>query len=257
MVELEKIRELFYRSLDYLADDGSGFEVGSKEQCYWSISGFNNPFSNRLAVYNADPVIFDEVVQPFYVAKLPHYIKLGGAGLEHAATLISRGYVNDGASPQMVYKLDPLRDHHELAPGLLVKKVETREELQICKEILNDGFQRPKKDDGDFDDPFPEVDSSHRYLLYADGAPVSTTQFLRSGAFISCFATSTRTHEQRKGYGSELMRWALAKHAAEGDEIVVLQSSTPGQILYERIGFEVLEYYQNWMLNEFARDPSS
>ena len=49
------------------------------------------------------------------------------------------------------------------------------------------------------------------------------------------------------------MKWALAHHAAEGDRTVVLQSSNPGIPLYKSIGFEVLEYFQNWQMNTTER----
>ena len=251
MHDLETIRDLFYRSYDYLAENGSGFRVGHEANCHWSISGLENPYSNRLAIYNADPELFERLLEPFYEANLPHYVKLGGPGLEHASSLIAKGYTNDGASPTMIYTLDPARDQHTLRAGLAVTLVNSREELKLAQEILSDGFKRPRDADRDYDDPFPESHTSFRYLLFDGDQPVSTTQFIRTGKFISCFATATLSEHQKKGFGNELMRWALAKHAAEGDETVVLHSSEPGQLRYTAIGFQVLEYFQNWQMNSW------
>ena len=102
--DLETIRDIFYRSNDYLAEDGSGFEVGHLDNCHWAISGLDTPHANRLAVYNADPEVFERSLKPFYERNLPHYVKLGGPGLVHVDALIARGYESDGASPTMIYQ---------------------------------------------------------------------------------------------------------------------------------------------------------
>ena len=253
MQDLETIRHLFYSSVDYLGENGSGFNVGHENNCHWSISGLQNPFSNRLAIYNDDVEIFEQALLPFYEANLPHYVKLGGAGLVHAKALIAKGYVNEGASPMMIRALNPEQDKHTLRSGLTAKLIESREELHLCQEILSDGFNRPRGPDQEYDDPFPESLTSFRYLLFDEDRPVATTQLIRTGDFLSCYATATRPSEQKKGYGRELMRWALATHAAQGDRTVVLQSSNPGIPLYKSIGFEVLEYFQNWQMNTTER----
>ena len=251
MIRIEEIRDLFYGSIDYLAE--TGMQVGQADNCYWSITGFDSPFANRLAVYNHDPEVLARALEPFYEAHVPHSIKLGGAGLVHASSLIAKGYLNEGTTPVMIYTLDPERDKHELRTGLVVKEIESQEELQLCKEIINDGFKRPTDIAEKYEDPFPEDPSSHRYLLFDDDVPICTTQFIRTGTFISCFATATLSEYQRKGYGEELMRWAIAKHAAEGDGVILLRSSVPGQYLYGKIGFEVLEYLQDWQMKTTER----
>ena len=248
MIRIEEIRDHFHSSIDYLASAETGMRVGRADNCYWSITGFESPFANRLAVYNDDPEVLERVLQPFHEANVAHSIKLGGAGLALASALISKGYSNEGTTPVMLYTLDPERDQHQLRPGVVVKEIETREELQLCKEIINDGFQRPADTTQKCEDPFPEDASSHRYLLLAGDVPMCTTQFIRTGTFISCFATATLSEHQKKGYGEELMRWAIAKHAAAGDGVILLHSSIPGQFLYGKIGFEVLEYLQDWQM---------
>jgi len=251
MIRIEEIRDLFYGSTDYLTE--TGIQVGRAENCYWSITGFDNPFANRLSVYNQDPEVLASALEPFYKANIPHSIKLGGAGLVHASSLIEKGYTNESTTPVMIYTLDQERDKHELRPGLIVKEIESQEELELCKEIINDGFKRSTDTAEKYKDPFPEDPSSHRYLLLDGDVPISTTQFLSSGTFISCFATATLSQYQKKGYGEELMRWAIAKHAAEGDGVILLHSSLPGQYLYSKIGFEVLEYLQDWQMKSTER----
>ena len=249
MISIAEIRDHFHRSIEYLASPGTGMRVGHADNCYWSITGLESPFANRLAVYNEDPEVLEKVLQPFHEANVPHSLKLGGAGLVHAGALISKGYSSEGTTPVMFYTLGPEHDEHQLRSGLVVKEIETREELQLCKEIINDSFQRAADTAEKYEDPFPEDASSHRYLLLDGGVPMCTTQFIRTGTFISCFATATMTEHQKKGYGEELMRWAMAKHAAEGDGVILLHASVPGQFLFSKIGFEVVEYLQDWHMN--------
>ena len=44
----------------------------------------------------------------------------------------------------------------------------------------------------------------------------------------------------------------FAIHAAAGAELVVLQASTPGEVLYRRLGYQILEHAQNWAMLDKA-----
>lgn len=153
----------------------------------------------------------------------------------------------------MVRNLDPSKDDHALRAGLDVRLVQSREALQLAQEILSDGFGRPRDPDDEHEDPYPESPTSIRYLLFYGGRAVATTQFIRTGDFLACFATATRSSDQKKGYARELMSWAIATHARAGDRTIVLQSSNPALSLYKSLGFEVVEYYQNWQMNTTER----
>ena len=249
-VPLDRIRGLFHGSFKSFATPDSPFKGGGENNCYWFTTGFESSFFNAAAIYNHDPLIFEEIIKVFYEKNLPHSISLAGAGLLHAETLKARGYVNKGAAPSMAYALDPKKDHHELRSGLEVRRVETEADLQIIVELLTIGFEMPAEYAQALSrGPFGNA-NSFRYCLFDNGVPVSTTLFVRTGNFIGCFDVLTPAEHQRKGYGDELMGWALAQHAELGDELVVLIATEAGQPLYRRRGFQFLEYIQSWVMED-------
>jgi len=252
-MDIRELRDEIYGSNDYLAGDHYGFDIGSYKDCYWSISGSDQAFTNRLAVFNGDPEVFKKVLQPFYDANIPHYVKLGAAGLAHVDALIAKGYKPAGASPLMMRKLDNLTIDSSLRTGITVKLVDSREELFIAKEINRRGFDRPYEARKPEEVPFPDPEHVKTYLLFDGALPVSTLRVVHRGKFASITAMATSVEHQRKGYAAALLNWALAKYASEGAEVALLHASQQGRKLYLANGFEIVEFFQNWQMNSTTR----
>jgi len=252
-MDIRELRDEIYGSNDYLAGDQYGFDIGSFEDCYWSISGSNQAFTNRLAVFNGDPDIFKKVLQPFYDANIPHYVKLGAAGLAHVDALRAKGYKPAGASPLMARTLNSSTVPYFLREGLSARVIESREELMIAKEINGSAFNRPYEARKPDEVPFPDPEHVKTYLLFEGALPVSTLRVVRRGKFASVTAMATSVEHQRMGYATDLLNWAMAKYASEGAEIALLHSSQPGRKLYLANGFEIVEFFQNWQMNATAR----
>jgi ribosomal-protein-alanine N-acetyltransferase len=249
----EPVHSLFHNSFAALASEGSPFVMGNADDCYWSITGFDSASLNEITLYNGDPEVFESAIRRFQDAHLPHNVFLGGAGLVHAAALTAKGYANKGVAPLMAYALDPVEDHHTLREGLEVKRVTSEEDLAICQEILNDGFGAAAEITKSVTRASLGNPASFRYYLLDGGVPVSTAHFIANEKFLGCFEVVTSPMHQRHGYGEELMRWAMAHHAALGHELIVLQASKSGLALYEDLNFQVLQYLQAWQLEDVVR----
>jgi len=250
---LDHVRQLFHRSSAILEKDGSPFKSSMGENYFCNISGFDFSSFNVAIIYNSDPLILEEAIAPLYEANLPHSVGLGGAGLAHAEVLKAKGYVSKGAAPIMAYALDSTRDSFNLRIGLHVRRVETSSDLEIAISLLCETFDLPQDLCRNLVTPSLGVDEAFRYLLYDQDVPVCTILFARNGKLLGCFDVATPPAHQRKGYGEELMRWAFATHADEGDELVVLIASKAGQPLYRRLGFQFLEFLQSWHLEDTTR----
>ena len=253
VISLDRVRRTFHGSMRHLNSEGSSFEFGSEENFHWFTSGYDLPFFNQVTLYDSDPVLFEKALKRFYDLNTVHTVFLGGAGLAHAETLKARGYIMRSVTPLMAYALDPIIDMHTLRPGLEVKRVENLDDLKHAQNLLTSGFNLPEELVQNYTKALFGNPDSYRYNLLDNGVPVSTTHFIRTEKFLGCFDVTTPVEHQRKGYGDELMKWALAAHAAMGDELVVLQASTAGQPLYRQRGFQFLEFVQGWYMEETNR----
>ena len=250
---LDKIRALFHGSIRELENESSPIKQGSFDNTYWFTTQYPSPFFNQATIYNQDPEVFEEALKKFYELNIVHTIFLAGGGLAHADTLKSRGYVHRSTIPLMAHALDPKKNSFELRNGLEVKRVETPELLTQAEDLLETGFAMPRDITESYTKSAFGNPNSYRYILFDDGIPVSTSHFIRTDKFLGCFDVATPPEHQRKGYGDQLMSWALGTHAAMGDELVVLQASKAGQSLYRTHNFQFLEFAQGWYIDNLDR----
>ena len=253
MLELDGIRRLFHNSFTPAMRDGAFVSIGGADDCYWSITNFPNASSNELSIYNGSSQVLEAALTKFYDPDLAHRVFLGGAGLVHAQTLLTKGYVNTDVVPLMVLALDAQMNPHELNTGLTITRVKTKSELALCQALMIDAFNASPE--FTISSTGNTLGSAHsfRYLLFDQGLPVSTAHFIQSGKFLGCFEVVTATSQQGEGHGEQLMRWAIATHAALGQELLVLQSSTAGEALYRGLGFQILEYAECWVIEDVSR----
>ena len=253
MLELDGIRRLFHNSFTPAMRDGAFVSIGGADDCYWSITNFPSASSNELSIYNGSSQVLEAALTKFYDPDLAHRVFLGGAGLVHAQTLLTKGYVNTDVVPLMVLALDAQMNPHELNTGLTIIRVKTKSELALCQALMIDAFNASPEFTRSSTENTLGSAHSFRYLLFDQGLPVSTAHFIQSGKFLGCFEVVTATSQQGEGHGEQLMRWAIATHAALGQELLVLQSSTAGEALYRGLGFQILEYAQCWVMEDVSR----
>jgi len=253
MLELDGIRRLFHNSFTPAMRDGAFVSIGGADDCYWSITNFPSASSNELSIYNGSSQVLEAALTKFYDPDLAHRVFLGGAGLVHAQTLLTKGYVNTDVVPLMVLALDVQMNPHELNTGLTITRVKTKSELALCQALMIDAFNASPEFTRSSTENTLGSAHSFRYLLFDQGLPVSTAHFIQSGKFLGCFEVVTATSQQGEGHGEQLMRWAIATHAALGQELLVLQSSTAGEALYRGLGFQILEYAQCWVIEDVSR----
>lgn len=88
-------------------------------------------------------------------------------------------------------------------------------------------------------------DEMRLFLGRVDGDPVATGNLFRSGDVAGVYTIAVLEAFRRRGLG-EAMTWAVLRAGREaGAEIGVLQSSSMGYAVYERMGFETdVRYHQ-------------
>jgi ribosomal protein S18 acetylase RimI-like enzyme len=79
------------------------------------------------------------------------------------------------------------------------------------------------------------------YVGYAGGEPVSTAAIIHTDGVLGVYNVATLPEFQRRGYGEAIMRLALADaQKRHGADRVILQSTSAGLKLYERMGFRTV-----------------
>jgi len=79
------------------------------------------------------------------------------------------------------------------------------------------------------------------YVGYADGTPVSTAAIVMGASAMGIYNVATLPEHQRQGYGEAVMRYALEDARRRcGVERTLLQSTTAGFRLYERMGYRTV-----------------
>jgi hypothetical protein len=249
---LDRIRKSFFGLFETYVNESSPFKAGSKERSFWMTTGFDIQYFNQAVLFDSNTEVLEELVGNLRDLKVLHSVLLGGSALIHAEILRKRGYVVQAAVPLMAYALDPAIDTHKVRSGLEIKKVETESDLAIAEALAAEGFGMTPELAHNYMSPVFGNPKVNRYYLVDDGIPVSTSLFIQNGKFIGCFDVATPERFQRKGYGEELMKGMFAIHAAAGAELVVLQATTAGEVLYRRLGYQVLEHTQNWAMLDKA-----
>jgi len=89
------------------------------------------------------------------------------------------------------------------------------------------------------------------YAGYADGEPVSSGLGIRTGRTIGVYNIATIERARRRGYGGAMTSRIVADGAGAGCDVAVLQASSMGLPIYERLGFRTVVEYVAWV------DPST
>jgi ribosomal protein S18 acetylase RimI-like enzyme len=149
-------------------------------------------------------------------------------GLRHSVDL--PGMVADVVAP-------PLK----VLPPLEIRRVgdtPTRDAFcaigSVCFNVPISWFREVFDNDGVWD-------RFRAYVAFADQQPVSTAAVVIGGGAAGVYNVATFPGFQRRGYGEAVMRYALAEARREhGIERTILQSTTAGFRLYQRMGYKVV-----------------
>jgi GrpB-like predicted nucleotidyltransferase (UPF0157 family)/GNAT superfamily N-acetyltransferase len=86
------------------------------------------------------------------------------------------------------------------------------------------------------------------YLLYRDDVPVTTGIALFHANVMGIYYIATRPEYRRRGLGTEMMHYLLARAKSKGYHIATLEASSQGKNIYERLGFTECCRFQEYKL---------
>ena len=246
---LDYVRRAFGNLFGQFLNEDSTIELEQIGNSYLFHTGFDFEFLNSASIYDGDRAILEQIIEKVASWKVKNSVALAGAGLAHANYLKERGYIPSHATPFMVAVVDSRFDDFQLREGLVAKRTESPEDCAINKKMLAEAFGMAEQWVEILFNTSFGFPSIYRYMLYDNGVPVSSCLFITQGDFVGCFDVVTPVAHQRKGYGAELMKFMMKEQAEIGSRLIALQSSQAGQKLYRTLGFQVVEYQQQWKMS--------
>ena len=216
-----------------VTEEGDGWQVCLTE---WSFALFN-----RVFIHSARPEAMVEVEAILETHKIPLLINLIGSGLEHVKTLQDAGYILRGTTPFMIWMSDDSQDDFVLRDGLSVKHLDVSS-LIVLKQIYKEAFA--------LDDVVVELMGrilfaspfAATYGLFKDGEIVSAVMAIEYEGTIGVWNMATPIAHQKHGYGEQLLRHVMKRYKDLGAEKFFLNSSPAGKALYDKCGWQVLDY---------------
>ena len=226
--------QLLFNAIENRVDEnGDGWQICLTE---WPYALFN-----RVFIHSARPEAMVEVDAILERHKIPVLINLIGSGLEHVKTLQDAGYILRGTTPFMIWMSDDSQDDFELRDGLSVKHLDASS-LDVLKLIYKESFGL-----GDavidlmgrllFASPLAVT-----YGLFKDGEIVSAVMAIEYEGTIGVWNMATPIAHQKNGYGEQLLRHVMKRYKDLGAEKFLLNSSPAGKALYDKCGWQVLDY---------------
>ena len=226
--------QLLFNAIENRVDEnGDGWQICLTE---WPYALFN-----RVFIHSARPEAMVEVDAILERHKIPVLINLIGSGLEHVKTLQDAGYILRGTTPFMIWMSDDSQDDFELRDGLSVKLLDASS-LDVLKLIYKESFALS---DAVIDLMARVLFASPlaaTYGLFKDDEIVSAVMAIEYEGTIGVWNMATPIAHQKNGYGEQLLRHVMKRHKDLGTEKFFLNSSSAGKALYDKCGWQVLDY---------------
>ncbi len=224
---------LFNALENRVIEDGDGWQI--------RLTEWPSPLFNRVVIHSARPEAMAEVNAILEKHKVPVLINLVGGGLEHTKALQDAGYTLRNTTPFMIWVTDDSQDNFALRDGLSVKHLDASS-LDVLKRIYKESFW--------FGDDVNELMGrilfanplAATYGLFKDDEIVSAVMAVKSEGDIGIWNMATPIAHQKNGYGEQLLRHVMKSYKGLGAEKLLLTSSPAGKALYDKCGWQTLDY---------------
>lgn len=162
--------------------------------------------------------------------------------------LLDMGYVLQDTEPHMLYqhsKADIISFEREIKESKLIIKHVTEQNLIDFTNTLLEGYEVPNEYVEKFKNLYLNTFCNkevlglmNHFLGYIDGTPVSTSTLIYNADMAGIYNITTLPHHRRKGYGRIMTIDLIVKADSHKYSQSVLNASTMGKPLYEKIGFK-------------------
>jgi GNAT superfamily N-acetyltransferase len=217
------------------------------EQRWVTLSGWPGTDFNVILCYGDQAgdwgPLLTESLADIKAAKVPSVVMVTGPALGSVQVLIDAKWVCIGEVPLMHLPatMVPPDPHDDTV------RVLGAEDLADVRAVVSEAFGLPPHiTELGIPDATTEPGPFALWGVETDGRLVSVAVSVRVGSSAAFWSVATPPTEHRRGYGQRLFASVHPRLRAEGVEDFLLYASGPGQALYRRLGYRVVENWQQW-----------
>jgi ribosomal protein S18 acetylase RimI-like enzyme len=237
---------------------GNGCTLESTPAVVWFYTGisvalFNGVVSTKMKYEDLKATI-DSLQSKIDERGAPALWWLGPQSTpENLGTLLEQyGLQNVGEAPGMAADLVVLNSAPKTIQNFVIEKVNDVERQALWARIaaIGTGFSdtataQMAQVEASLTDP--QYKAQHRYLGFLDGAPVATSAMVLDSGVAGIYAVATIPEARRKGIGEIMTVMPLLEARQIGFRVGILQSSSMGYPIYQRIGFQDVCTFQLYL----------
>jgi GNAT superfamily N-acetyltransferase len=217
------------------------------EQRWLTLSGCPSTDFNVILCYGDQRgdwgPLLTESLADVKLANVPSVIMVTGVALGSVQVLIDAKWVCIGEVPLMhLAAAEVPPDPRDEAVRVL-----GADDLGNVRAIVSEAFGLPPDiTELGIPDATTEPGPFALWGVEIDGRLVSVAASVRVGSSAAFWSVATPSSEHRRGYGQRLFASVHPRLREEGVEDFLLYASGPGQALYRRLGYSVVENWQLW-----------
>lgn len=237
-----------------------GNHLQSDDKLMWFYTGIQFPLFNGVIAVNAEvdevKTVVDAMQRKIAMHSAPALWWIGPCSrpVDIDQLLQQQGLTPAGQVPGMALDLAGLAMASEKIDGFAIRQVDSAESRRLWGRIaaIGTGFTDAATaalaslEAGITD---PQYHAQYRYIGYLDGVPVATSALVLEAGVAGVYAVATLPEARRKGIGNRMTREPLMKAKDMGYRVAILQSSSAGFPIYERIGFSEVCTYRLYLQN--------
>ncbi len=243
--DIDKARRDFVFTIKPWVDGSPQGAITEGSDWYSAIMGMPFELFNMVWISNLSKDSLDPALADMEQRNIAGHVRLSGAGLMHAKRLQERGYTFGGGNALMAWHPDKNTDGFKLRNGLDVRRITNTAELKPMLEILQSSFGIDDEGMKYCSELYDNWNIDHFLWALFDGdvmvSIVTSTVFENS---VGIYSMATPASAQKKGYGAELLQYVQQFHARAGQDNALLFASGDGKFLYDKLGWDTLEYTQ-------------
>jgi ribosomal protein S18 acetylase RimI-like enzyme len=228
-----------------------GAEIVSEPGFEMILTGISHPLGNaviRTELGERELERWAEVVRKRATDVPIAWFLTHARELELAPVLERAGFASQGGAPAMV--LTRL-DYAAQLPSARLEEVRDERSLDVWLQVLSAVFDPSRILEPLFGAPFRRLgfgeDSPIRgFVAYMDEKPVATSLVYFAGEVAGVYCVGTLPEARGKGVGTAATGACVEAAFARGAKSVILQSSTLGLPVYEKLGFRTVGRHERW-----------
>lgn len=231
-------------------------------------TGLPHPLGNgvvqgRFPVDQADKLI-KETINLFSKRRLPFiwWVTPASHPPDLGEKLLANGLMADGETPGMAADLRQLSEQQALSAGLTLTWVQNETDLAQWQRPFATGFQIPDNIAAIFAGMMGAaglgVDSAWQNVIgWLDDEPVACASLFLGEGVAGIYNVTTIPAAQRQGIGTAVTLALMQKAKKQGAELAVLESSSQGTAVYERLGFKAVCSFSQFIWTPDVEETNS